>query len=99
MMAFGFVIARFGLFLHELAPLHPNVTAPASGLSVWLGTALVVLGVVVCLLSAREHLVFVRRLERGEPYRPTRWSMGVTVSVVLAAGGVIIAVYLVTLRP
>jgi inner membrane protein YidH len=100
MMGFGFVVARFGVFLHELAPNHPDAAPPpAGGLSVWIGTTLVVLGVIVNLLAAREHVRFLRRLERGEPYRPERWSLGVIVAVVLAACGAVMASYLVAFRP
>jgi putative membrane protein len=99
MMAFGFVVARFGLFLHELAPLHPNAAAPSTGLSLWLGVALVVLGVAVTLLAAREHVVFLRRLSRGEPYRPARWSLAAITALVLAGCGAIMAGYLIAVRP
>jgi putative membrane protein len=99
MMAFGFVVARFGLFLHELAPLHPNAAPPATGLSLWLGVALVLLGVAVTLLAAREHLGFLRRLARGEPYRPARWSLAVITALVLAGCGAIMAGYLIAVRP
>ena len=98
MMAFGFVVARFGLFLQELAPLHPNAAPPSGGLSLWFGTALIVLGVAANLIAARDHFMFLRRLDRGEPYRPPRWSLGVAVAIVLAAGGVVMAVYLVVLH-
>jgi inner membrane protein YidH len=99
MMAFGFVVARFGLFLHELAPAHPDAAPPSTGLSLWLGIALVLLGVAVTLLAAREHVLFLRRLARGEPYRPAGWSMAVIVSLVLAACGAVMVGYLVALRP
>ncbi|HKB06281.1 MAG TPA: DUF202 domain-containing protein [Gemmataceae bacterium] len=99
MMAFGFVVARFGLFLHELAPARPDAVPPSTGLSLWLGIALVLLGVAVTLLAAREHVLFLRRLARGEPYRPERWSMAVIVSLVLAACGAVMVGYLIALRP
>src|SRR5262245_27924738 len=86
MMGFGFVVARFGLFLREL---HPEGPLPRhAGLSVWIGTAMVVLGVAVNVLAAWGHVHLLRRLERGEPYRPRVWSLAVVVSVLLAALGV-----------
>lgn len=99
MMAFGFVVARFGLFLQELAPLHPNATVRSGGLSLWFGTALTLLGVVANLLAARDHILFLRRLDRDQPYRPPNWSLGAAVAVVLAAGGTVLVIYLVVLRP
>ena len=97
MMAFGFVVARFGVFLHEMAPLRPNVPAQSTGLSLWFGTALVVLGAAVNVLAALEHMFFLRRLDRGEPFRAPRWSLGVIVSAVLVLGGLFLAVFLMSL--
>jgi putative membrane protein len=94
LMGFGFVVARFGLFLRELAATGGG-TAPAStGLSLWIGTALVVLGVAVNLLAAAEHRRLLRDLDRRRPYQPPRWSLGLIVSVVLAAVGLAMAAYL-----
>ena len=97
MMAFGFVVVRFGLFLHELAPLHPDAPPASTGLSLWIGTSLICLGVITNLVAAREHAVFLRRVERGEPEHVPRWPLGVIVSIVLAIGGVVMAIYLITL--
>ena len=95
MMGFGFVVARFGLFLRELAQVGRHDLGPHLGLSLWLGTALVLLGVVVNLLAAVQHAGFMRRFRRGEPYRPARWSMAVIVAVLLAALGLGMTAYLV----
>jgi putative membrane protein len=98
MMAFGFVVARFGLFLHELAPVRPDVAPRSTGLSLAFGTTFILLGVAATLWAAWEQARFLRRLDRGEPYRPERWSLAVVVSVVVAAAGVLMAVYLVALH-
>jgi putative membrane protein len=97
MMAFGFVVARFGLFLQELAPLRPNAAPPPTGFSLWIGTALILLGVAANVMASIGHYQFLRRLERGEPERPARWSLAVIVSVVLAVSGAVMAVYLIVL--
>lgn len=94
MMGFGFVVARFGLFLNEIAAVQHAPPRPGSGLSLWFGAALVVLGVVVNVLAAVQHMRLLRRLERGEPYRPTVWSLGVVVTLLLAAVGVGMTAYL-----
>jgi Domain of unknown function (DUF202) len=65
LMGFGFVVARFGLFLQQLQVTQHAPSAQSYGLSLWFGTALVALGVVVNLLSAWHHLRLVRELERG----------------------------------
>lgn len=94
MMGFGFVVARFGVFLHEVAAVQHLPPRPASDLPLWIGGALVVLGVVVNVAAAVQHVRRLRQFGRGEPYRPTVWSLGVIVTVVLAAVGVTMTAYL-----
>jgi putative membrane protein len=94
LMGFGFVVARFGLFLQRLA-LVEGATPPHSyGWSLWLGTALVVLGIAVTLLAASEHWRIIQRLERGEDFVAPRWSLGLVVAVALAILGATMVVYL-----
>lgn len=94
LMGFGFVVARFGVFLHEVAALGHGAPRPASPLPLWIGGALVVLGVVVNVAAAVQHVHRLRQFGRGEPYRPTVWSLGVVVTLVLAAVGVAMTAYL-----
>ena len=71
----------------------------------WLGYAafycvtLVVFGVLVNVLAAVQHVRLLRQLKRGEPYRPSVWSLGVVVTLLLAALGVVMAVYLFVSSP
>ena len=100
MMGFGFVVARFGFFLRELAAVRAEPMARPPGLSLWIGVALVVLGVVVTVLAAIEHLRLHRRLAAeaggGVDAAPVAHSMlGVWVSFTLASIGVAMATYLV----
>jgi putative membrane protein len=99
LMGFGFVVARFGLFLHEIAATRGVPNEPSSGLSLWIGAALIALGVVVNILAAAQHVRLLRRLRRGEPYRPSAWSLGVVVTELLAALGVVMTAYLFAQRP
>lgn len=94
LMGFGFVVARFGLFLRELAAL-PAATAHRSAGSLWAGTALVLLGVAISIGAAVKHRVTVRRLERGEQLRYSPWSLGMVVALVLGMLGALMAAYLV----
>jgi putative membrane protein len=94
LMGFGFVVARFGLFLQEIAATRPATPPPSSGLSLWIGGGLVVLGVVVNVAAAVQHVRLLRRLERGEPYRACTWSLGVAVTLLLACIGVMMTAYL-----
>ena len=96
LMGFGFVVARFGLFLHEIEAVRQNAMPKAStGLSLWIGTALILLGVLVNLLVSAEHLRLMRKIQSVPPYGLRSWLLGVGVSLVLAMLGIAMAVYLV----
>ena len=99
MMGFGFVVARFGVFLREVAAVQHAPPRPVSGLSLWIGVTLVVFGVLVNVLAAVQHIRLLRQLKRGEPYRPSVWSLGVVVTLLLAVLGVVMAVYLFVSSP
>jgi len=98
MMGFGFVVARFGLFLREVqAAEHQGQIAPPR-LSLWFGVALVIMGVVVNIAAALNHRHLLTQLRQGT------WSLeradrtGMMVAVALAIAGLIVAVYLLTFR-
>ncbi|HBI43740.1 MAG TPA: hypothetical protein DDY78_12945 [Planctomycetales bacterium] len=97
MMGFGFVVARFGLFLRELAGVGGMPATPHTGWSLAMGTTLVLVGVAATLLAAVQHIRFLVRLSRGEPYLAPRWSIGVVVAVVLSVLGAGMAIYLIVL--
>ena len=94
MMGFGFVVARFGLFLREIAAAGHVADAQPPGLSLWIGIALVLLGVIVNVVAAWQHFRFLRRLDRGEPFQPSGWSLGAIIAIVLAAMGIGTTIYL-----
>lgn len=103
MMGFGFVVARFGLFLREIATTHlgkdlPMPPAQHIRFSLISGTALVALGMLTCALAAVQHIRFLGRFQRGEPWRPSRTSLGIVVAFLLAGVGVAMTVYLVLMR-
>ena len=97
LMGFGFVVARFGLFLQEFnevrnARLHPY------GLSLWFGTTFIVVGIVVNLLAAWHYSRLARVLDRGEVPKPRPLAGAVAVAVVLALVGLVMAAYLIWSR-
>ena len=94
MMGFGFVLARFGLFLRVLASEQNAPPRQQSGLSLGLGTALVILGVLANAYAAIRHYRTVRRLEQGEPIRFSPLSPGTWAAGLLAVLGIVTAVYL-----
>ncbi len=94
LMGFGFVVARFGLFLREMAAAERAPASHRIGLSLWIGTALVLLGVVVNISAAFRHWRTVRRLSRNEPLTFKPLSLGIIVAVFLAVLGLLTAAYL-----
>jgi putative membrane protein len=98
LMGFGFVVARFGIFLHEVQIARLVPSAPAYGESIWFGTVLISLGVVVNLLSAWNHIHLARQLDRGEriPSRPSM--LALFIALFLALVGLAMGIYLVSTR-
>ncbi|MBL0178293.1 MAG: DUF202 domain-containing protein [Gemmatimonadetes bacterium] len=91
-MAFGFVVARFGLFL-RLLPVQGGAS-PSHGLSPYLGAALVGLGVLAIAAGAVQWRRFLRQLPQSQ--RPLSGSPGVVLSLALAimVVGVVLGVVL-----
>jgi len=97
MMGFGFVVARFGLFLQEIHAAQNPSTVQTYGLSLWFGTALIAVGVIVTALAGWRHVRLVRQIDRGESSRPHA-TQAVTVAFLLAAIGLAMAIYRVSIR-
>jgi putative membrane protein len=102
LMGFGFVVARFGLFLREIAFRGAGAgtgmdNATPSGLSLWIGTSLVLLGVWVNLAAAVRQFRFRRQFERGEPFVTPKGLMLMILSVLLAVLGIVMTTYLLVI--
>ncbi|MHB8481139.1 MAG: YidH family protein [Nitrospiria bacterium] len=98
LMGFGFVVARFGLFLREFQVIQHDLPQHSSGLSTWFGIALVVVGILVNLLAALNHIRQIQAFNRGDltANRPSFLAIGV--AFILAIVGTAMAVYLVWVR-
>lgn len=98
LMGFGFVVARFGLFLREVQAVEHQAPLTGPGLSLWFGTVLVLMGVVVNVAAAINHQHLLAKLREGS------WSIqqpdrtGVVLAVALAGAGLVVAVYLLVFR-
>jgi putative membrane protein len=71
LMAFGFAIARFGLFLRQVASLGQVAVRVQHGVgSAWVGAVLVALGMLANLLATVRYARIRRAIDRGEVGAP-----------------------------
>lgn len=97
MMGFGFVVARFSLFLRELTGLRGEAP-PTPGLSRYIGTGMVALGVLVTFTASVRHRRDIRRLRSGQPIvEADSWSAAEIVGFALGVLGVLMTLYLLRL--
>ena len=94
MMGFGFVVARFGLFLRTLERQQDVLPREQGGLSLWFGTALILFGVMMQLMAGWQYATTIGRLQRGEALRIVRSSTGILIVSLLALLGLAMTVYL-----
>ena len=94
LMGFGFVVARFGLFLQALRIGQPDLALRSLGLSPWFGTTLIAIGVIVLAVSTWRHIRQVRDLRTGESSFAHPSALAIAVAVMLASLGVAMAIYL-----
>src|SRR5271165_7680692 len=87
LMGFGFVVARFGLFLQQLQVMQRTPAAPSYGLSLWFGTALIAVGVIVNIFAGWHHLRLVRELDRGRTDHSRPSTQAVAIAFFLALVG------------
>jgi len=97
LMGFGFVVARFGLFLQEFQTAE-HTSVQSYGLSLWFGTALIGASVAVNLLAAWHHVRLVRAINLEPVDQLHSTSLAVSTSVFLALVGLAMTIYLVSLR-
>ena len=94
LMAFGFAIARFGLFLREVAQAgEGRLHSPLVG-SAWFGVALVLLGLVTNVAATVRYAQVRRALTEGHDPNPSPrlvYALGVGSALVAIAMAFILA--------
>lgn len=98
LMGFGFVVARFGLFLREVASLSANAEVRSSGFSMAAGTAIVITGVLVNIFAAWQHVKAIRQLNAGVDTTGKPSAAAIALAVFLALAGLAMVVYLLAFR-
>jgi uncharacterized protein (DUF302 family)/uncharacterized membrane protein YidH (DUF202 family) len=98
LMGFGFVLARFALFMGELHLMQNTQALESSGFSLWSGTGLIAAGVMVNVFAGWHHLRMVRDLGRGDRVSPHATIMAVGIAFFLGLIGLAMAIYLISVR-
>jgi putative membrane protein len=95
LMGFGFVVARFSLFLQEIRITQGGGSAAQPHLfSLWFGTALIVTGVAVNLFSVRRHISLIRNWNCGQFLDHRLPRQAIILALFLPAVGTAMAIYL-----
>ncbi len=98
LMGFGFVVARFGLFLEEFSFAQHIPPAQSYGLSLWFGTALIAVGIIVNFFAGWHHARLVRALDRGETAHSGPSGHAAVIAFFLALVGLAMSIYLLSVR-
>jgi putative membrane protein len=97
MMGFGFVVARFSLLLKELIHATTPSFLDTPGTSLWIGTLLVVLGVIVNVAAGIKYGREIDSLKKGDSIACSKWTLGRIISIVLALLGLVMTASLIRL--
>lgn len=92
LMAFGFVIERFGLFLHMFMAIGREGVWQRDT-SFWVGISFILIGAVVGIVSALQYRRVLRTLKPVEIPEGYWVNMGASLNFTLAAFGGVITVY------
>jgi putative membrane protein len=94
-MGFGFVVARFGVFLEQLHLPQRFSTAQPHEFSPWFGAALITAGALVNLFSARRFMRLAGEVDRNQFADRSLSRQGVFVALFLALVGIAMTIYLI----
>jgi putative membrane protein len=94
LMGFGFIVARFGLFLRELTLI--DKVSPPSGtrFSLPIGIALIVLGIVTTIVAGIRHCRYIKAIDQGQFRGAFGSAFAFSIAALLAVIGLGMAIYL-----
>ncbi len=96
-MGFGFVVARFGLFLRELVVSNPSLPQRPAGFSLPVGILLILIGMLVNIVAGVRQARYIQAIDRGDFRAAFGSRFGYMLGTALAAVGLAMAVYLARL--
>lgn len=91
LMAFGFVIERFGLFLHML--VQSGEDALGRGISFWVGLIFILMGVIVSVLATKQYARVVKTLKPAEIPAHYWTRLGTVTNIAIAILGMALIIY------
>lgn len=94
-MAFGFMIERFGLFVHMLSPQNGGTLQ--RGFSFWIGLSFIVLGTLASCAAIAQYRTFIRTLKPVEITEGYQINLGVFTTLIVAVLGIALTIHLFVL--
>ncbi|MBV8267557.1 MAG: DUF202 domain-containing protein [Planctomycetaceae bacterium] len=85
MASFGFGMVAFFRTIQKQSPTAESVRLHQG--AIWMGTALILLGIVAMVLAGLSHWFTLRRLRRGESPVLRQWPLSITVAMLSALVG------------
>lgn len=92
MMAFGFVVARFSIFLQALGVKSSQISPVQATI---LGVVMVGLGIVINVVAPFHYRSYYRRIRASGARQYSAWSLTVFIALALAVVGTVLLLYLV----
>jgi putative membrane protein len=94
LMGFGFIVARFGLFLRELTLIDKVSPPNGTRFSLPIGIALIVLGIVTTIVAGVRHCRYIRAIDQGQFRAAFGSAFAFSIAALLAVIGLGMAIYL-----
>ncbi|MBW8294465.1 DUF202 domain-containing protein [Sphingopyxis sp.] len=89
-ISLGFVVAKFGLWLHELASrFDPDLKTSGTGASLPIGVSMMVFGSLIAILAACHFFLIERAIERGDFKSNRQMVIGTSAGIVLLSVAII----------
>jgi putative membrane protein len=99
-ISLGFVVAKFSLWLNELAVrLNPDNHPSRTGASLPIGVTMMALGGLLAMLAARRYYVVNRGIEKGKVTADHALVILVTIMVGMLAGAMILYMLITAKNP
>jgi putative membrane protein len=95
LMGFGFVVARFGVFLEQFSAAQSVRPVHTQSIPIWGGVALIGAGVLVQVMAGAHYLRLLKRLDQGLVSGTHHSPLAPAITFVLALVGLLLVIYLI----